>query len=62
MSVRRRLAGGARWPEPGRAVGEQDQGGDDLDAVDGEGEGVGVPAGVTVGGGELAHVAAGDHG
>ncbi len=54
---------GSPGPPPGltadAAVGEQDQG---LDSVDGEGELVGVPAGVAVGGGELAHVAVADRG
>ncbi len=41
-------------------VGEQDQRGDDLDAVDRQRERVGVPAGLAVALGELAHVAIGD--
>jgi hypothetical protein len=45
---------------PVRRFGEQDQGCDDLDAVDRQGEGVGVPASVAVGGGEGPHVAVAD--
>jgi len=52
--------GQASGPAAGAAVGEQDEGRDDLHAVDGEGEGVSVSAGVAVGGGELAHVAVAD--
>ena len=61
----RRAAGQGRPGQPaGRAastpVGEQDQRRDDLDAVYRQGERVGVPAGVTVSGGQLAHVTIGD--
>jgi hypothetical protein len=52
--------GGPRQPPgspPAAVVGEQDEQGDDLDAVDRERERVRVPPGVAVGGGELAHMA-----
>ena len=50
-----------RWlAAAGAAVGEQDQGRDDLHSFHGQWERVSVPAGVAVGGGELAHVAVGD--
>jgi len=42
------------------AVGEQNQGRDDLDPNHREGERMGVPASVAVRGGELAHMAVGD--
>ncbi len=44
-------------PASGPPVGGQDERGDDLDAVDRERKGVGVPAGLAVVLGELAHMA-----
>jgi hypothetical protein len=43
-----------------RRSASSDQGRDDLDSIDGQGEGVSMPARVAVRGGELAHVAVAD--
>jgi hypothetical protein len=50
------------WAATGAVFGEQYEGGDDFEAIDGQRQGVGAPSGLVVGIGELDGVGVGDRG